>query len=236
VPGGARSLGTRQGTPPGLEVAPPSGLPGLMAVPDTPSARQTTPGPSLREMSEASAQRVVKQRGPQHAPGGSAEERLAETLARGTGALSVQRSGFWDAYFTLLRKALLKAWVGEQLERRFDDKAMTRVRLVLDADGLLRDFDIITESGNKKLDTEVVQALHQTTQFPAPPDHVLHGRVELVTEWELTVHPGLAPAQGTPTFGPFGPALIFDVVTVVNPRVDLRPLEFNVALASYWTR
>jgi TonB family protein len=214
----------------------PKGPPELMAVPDAPRSTETAPGPSLRAMSEASAEAVVTKRGPQHAPGNSALERLAEMLARGTGAMAVQRSGYWDAYFTLFRKALLKAWVGEQAQPRFGDRATTRVRLVLDADGLLRDFDIVTGSGNQTLDQELVQALHQTTQFPPPPDHVLHGKLELVTEWELTVHPGLAAAAGTPTFGPFGPAIIFDVVTVVNPKVDLTPLEFNVALASYWTR
>jgi TonB family protein len=187
-------------------------------------------------MSKASAQAVVTQRGPQHAPGGSAQDRLTETLAQGTGAMAVQRAGFWDAYFTLLRKALLKAWVGEQLEPRFGDKATTRVRLVLDADGLLRDFDVVAASGNPTLDKEVEQALHQTTQYPPPPDHVMHGKLELVTEWEMTVHPGLALAAGAPTFGPFGPAIVFDVVTLVNPKVDLTPLEFNVVLASYWTR
>ena len=62
-------------------------------------------------MSEVSAQAVVTKRGPQHAPGNSAEARLTESLARGTGAMAVRRSGFWDAYFTLFRKALLKAWV-----------------------------------------------------------------------------------------------------------------------------
>jgi hypothetical protein len=107
---------------------------------------------------------------------------------------------------------------------------------VLDTDGLLLDFDIVSASGNPTLDKEVEVALHQTTQFPAPPDNVMHGKLELVTEWEMTVHPGFAPKPGTPTFGPFGPAIVFDVVTVVNPKVDLTPLEFNVALAGYWTR
>jgi TonB family protein len=217
-------------------MALPQGPPSLLAVPDTPRAKETAASPSLQAMSEASAQAVVTQRGPQHAPGGSAQDRLTETLAQGTGAMAVHRAGFWDAYFTLLRKALLKAWVGEQLEPRFGDKATTRVRLVLDADGLLRDFDIVATSGNPTLDKEVEQALHQTTQYPPPPDHVMHGQLELVTEWEMTVHPGLALAAGAPTFGPFGAAIVFDVVTLVNPKVDLTPLEFNVALASYWTR
>ena len=232
------SPGGRPAVRPWPPLALPQGPPGLMAVPDTPRAKETETarGPSLRAMSEVSAQAVVTKRGPQHAPGNSAEARLTESLARGTGAMAVRRSGFWDAYFTLFRKALLKAWVGEQAQPHFDDKATTRIRLVLDVDGLLRDSDIVTASGNPTLDREVEQALHQTTQFPPPPDHVMHGKLELVTEWEMTVHPGLAPKQGTPTFGPFGPAIIFDVVTVVNPKVDLTPLEFNVALASYWTR
>jgi TonB family protein len=126
--------------------------------------------------------------------------------------------------------------VGDQLEPRFGDKATTRIRVVLDADGLLRDFDIVAASGNPTLDKEVEQALHQTTQFPPPPDNVMHGKLELVTEWEMTVHPGLAQKAGTPTLGPFGAAMVFDLVTVVNPKVDLTPLEFNVALATYWTR
>jgi TonB family protein len=208
-----------------------------MAVPDTPREKEpAAAAPSLRAMSEASAQAVVTKRGPQHALSNTAEGRLAETLARGVGAMAVERAGFWDAYFTLFRKALLRAWVGERLEPRFGDKATTRVRLVLDADGLLRDFEIVAASGNPTLDKEVEQALHQTTQFPPPPDHVMHGKLELVTEWEMTVHPGLALKAGAPTLGPFGAAIVFDVVTLVNPKVDLTPLEFNVALASYWTR
>jgi TonB family protein len=187
-------------------------------------------------MSEHAAQAVVKQRGPQHPPGDSIGERLKETLQRGTGAMAVARSGFWDAYFTLLRKAVLAAWSAGKPQGHFAHKATTRIRLVLDAEGLLRDFDIVLSSGNQAMDHEVEQVLHQTTQFPPPPDYVLHGKTELVTEWELTVHPGLALAQGMPTFSPFGPSIVFDVVTLANPAVDLTPLEVNVALASYWTR
>jgi len=228
------------GARPSGHAAPPlalkEGTPAQMPVTDTPLAKETAAGPSLRDMSEASAEAVVTKRGPQHTPGQSTQERLAESLGRGTGAMAVARGGFWDAYFTLLRKALLKAWVGDQREPRFGEKATTRIRVVLDADGLLRDFDIVAASGNPTLDKEVEQALHQTTQFPPPPDNVMHGKLELVTEWEMTVHPGLAQAAGTPTFGPFGAAMVFDLVTVVNPKVDLTPLEFNVALATYWTR
>lgn len=48
--------------------------------------------------------------------------------------------------------------------------------------------------------------------------------------------PGLAFAQGTLEFGPSGGAIVFDAVTVVNPAVDLKPLEFNVTLGRYWAR
>ena len=108
------SPGGRPAVRPWPPLALPQGPPGLMAVPDTPRAKETETarGPSLRAMSEVSAQAVVTKRGPQHAPGNSAEARLTESLARGTGAMAVRRSGFWDAYFTLFRKALLKAWVG----------------------------------------------------------------------------------------------------------------------------
>ena len=86
------------------------------------------------------------------------------------------------------------------------------------------------------MDADVERALHVTSHFSPPPEHVMQGRPELVSEWEFTVHPALALAQGMPTFGPLGPGLTFDVVTLVNPSVDLTPLERNVALASYWTR
>lgn len=221
--------GARASAQKGAQEAQASG--GLWTVPDVPLAQEPSPGPSLLAMSELAAETVVKQRGPQHAPGDSVEERLAETLARGTGALAVERNGYWDVYFTLLRKALLEAWA----HPHFQDTATTHLRLVLDADGCVRDFEVLP-SGNARLDKEVEEALHQTTQFPSPPNTVLHGKVELVTEWEFTTHPGLALAQGTPVFGPLGGAVIFDVVTVVNPAVDLTPLEFNVKLASYWTR
>jgi hypothetical protein len=187
-------------------------------------------------MSERAAEEVVKQRGPQHTPGDSIGEKLHENLQRGTGAMAVQRSGFWDAYFTLLRKAVLAAWSQGKPEAHFAKMATLRIRLVLDGDGLLRDFDIVQASGSKAMDHEVELALHQTPNFPPPPDYVLHGKTELVTEWELTVHPGLAVAAGAPTFGPFGPSVVFDVVTIVNPAVDLTPLELNVVLATYWTR
>jgi len=230
------SASARPAGPPGLPATLPTGPASMMPVQDVPLAKPATPGLTLRDMSEKSAEAVVKQRGPQHPPGDSPAERLTESLARGTGALAVQRNGYWDAYFTLLRKAVLKAWVGEQAHPHLDWKATTRVRLVLDAEGLLRDFDIILGSGSAAMDREVVDALHQTTQFPPPPDNVMHGKVELVTEWELTVHPGLAPKQGVPVFDRFGPSLNFDAIAVANPKVDLTPLEFTVALATYWTR
>jgi TonB family protein len=230
------SSGARPGGQPGAGEARASGPSGIPGAPDVPYAQNPKAAPSLQSMSEHAAEAVVKQRGPRHAPGDSIGERLAETLQRGTGAMAVERSGFWDAYFTLLRKAVLAAWSAGKPQAHFAHKATTRIRLVLDADGLLRDFDIILSSGNKAMDHEVEQALHQTTQFPPPPDYILHGKTELVTEWELTVHPGLALAQGMPTFSPFGPSIVFDLVTIVNPAVDLTPLEVNVALASYWTR
>ncbi len=212
------------------------GPPGPSAETDIPFAQKSTPSSSLEAMSERSAEEVVKRRGPRHAPGDSVGERLAETLRQGTGAMRVERSGFWDAYFTALRRALLAVWSSERVQVPFADRATTRVRLVIDADGLLRDFDILIASGSPAMDLEVVQALHQTTQFPPPPEHVLEGRVELVTEWDLTIHPGLALRQGEGTLGPLGAAMAFDLITLVNPSVDLTPLERNVALASYWTR
>ena len=135
-----------------------------------------------------------------------------------------------------LRKALLEAWSSERVQVQFTDRATTRVRLVIDTEGLLRDFDIILGSGSPAMDLDVVRALHQMPAFPPPPEQVLLGKAELVTEWELTVHPGLALGQGEPTLGPLGPAMTFDLITLVNPRVDLTPLERSVALASYWTR
>jgi TonB family protein len=221
---------------PGLPAALPAGPAAMMPIQDVPVAKQPSAGPSLRDMSAASAEAVVAQRGPQHKPGDSPQERLTESLARGTGAMAVQRGGFWDAYFTSLKKALLQAWVGDATKSQVDGKATTRVRLVMDAEGALEDFDILLGSGNPALDAEVRAALHETKQFPPPPDNVMHGKTELVTEWELTVHPGLAAAAGTPVFGPGWPSINFDMVTMVNPKVDLKPLEFNVVLATYWTR
>jgi TonB family protein len=187
-------------------------------------------------MAERAAEAVVTRRGPGHAPADSAGERLAQALQRGANALAVERGGFWDAYFTDLRKALLAAWSAERPESHFDRKATTRIRLVIDSEGLLRDFDIVITSGNPAMDYELEQALHQTAKLPSPPAHVLHGKTELVTEWEFTVHPGLAMRQGETTFGPLGFGAVFDLITIVNPRVDLTPLERNVALATYWTR
>lgn len=233
---GGASASARPAGPPGVPAGLPSGPASMMPVQDVPLAKPTTPGLTLRDMSEKSAEAVVKQRGPQHAPGDSPAERLTESLARGTGAMAVQHNGYWDAYFTQLRKAVLKAWVGEQPHPHLDWKATTRVRLVLDSEGLLRDFDVILGSGSAAMDREVVDALHQTTQFPPPPDNVMHGKVELVTEWELTVNPGLAPKQGAPVFDRFGPSINFDAIALANPKVDLTPLDFTVVLATYWTR
>jgi TonB family protein len=214
--------------PPAVALAPGAkDAPFVVAPPGT---------PSLRDMSARAAEEVVKERGPQHTPGDTIGERLKEKLQRGVGEVAVQRSGFWDTYFTVLRKAVLAAWSEGKPDAHFPKKATVRIRLVLDSDGLLLDFDIVQASGSKAMDHEVELALHQTPHFPPPPDNVMHGKTELVTEWELTVHPGLAQAQGTPTFGPFGPTMLFDVITIVNPAVDLTPLELNVALASYWTR
>lgn len=204
--------------------------------PDSPFAQKSTPGLSLDAMSKRSAEEVVRRRGPQHAPGDSVGERLAETLQRGTGAMAVARGGFWDGYFTSLRKVLLGVWSSERVQVHFSGRATTRVRLVLDAEGSLRDFEILLASGSPAMDLEVVQALHQTTEFPPPPEQVLRGKAELVTEWELTIHPALALKQGEASLRPLGAGMAFDLITLVNPSVDLTPLERNVALASYWTR
>jgi periplasmic protein TonB len=215
-------------TPPEVAVAP--------GAKDSPFVVGPPGAPSLREMSARSAEEVVKERGPQHTPGTSIGERLKEKLAIGVGEVAVQRSGFWDTYFTVLRKAVLAAWSEGKPDAHFPKKASVRIRLVMNAEGLLLDFDIIQASGSKAMDHEVELALHQTPHFPPPPDNVMQSKTELVTEWVLTVHPGLAQAQGTPVFGPSGPTMLFDMVTIVNPAVDLTPLELNVALASYWTR
>jgi TonB C terminal len=209
---------------------------GLSEKPDIPFAKDVTVAPSLKEMSEHAAEAIVTRRGPAHAPKDTPGERLAEVLQRGTHEKALERNGFWDGYFTELKKALLAAWFGQEAEVHGDAKATTRIRLVIDAGGLLRDFDIIITSGNSAMDFELEQALHQTAQLPAPPEHVLNGKTELVTEWEFTVHPGLAQRQGETTFGKLGFGTVFDVVTLVNPKVDLTPLERNVVLATYWTR
>jgi TonB family protein len=215
---------------------PPGGQAGLSAQPDIPFAKDATVVPSLKEMSERAAEAVVTRRGPAHAPKDSPGERLAEVLQRGTHEKALERGGFWDGYFSDLKKALLAAWFGQKAELRGDAKATTRIRLVIDAGGLLRDFDIVITSGNSAMDFELEQALHQTAQLPAPPEHVLNGKTELVTEWEFTVHPGLAQKQGETTFGKLGFGTVFDLISIANPKVDLTPLERNVVLATYWTR
>ncbi len=229
-------LGGGSGQPSGGGPARRRGTSGFTLQPDAPFAVPSAPpAPSLQAMSAGAAQAIVRSRGPQHPPGNSIGERLAESLHRGTGAMAVLRSGFWDAYFTELRKVLLVVWSVEHV-RAHASKATARIRLVLDAEGLLRDFDIVIASGDTAMDTDVEQALHQSPHFPPPPMHVMEGKVELVSEWEFTVHPGLAPEQGELVWGALGPGMAFDMVTLVNPAVDLKPLERNVALATYWTR
>ncbi len=233
---GSRRLGGGSGQPAAGGLARPGGASGFTLQPDAPFAVPSAPPtPSLQAMSAVAAQATVRSRGPQHAPGNSTGERLAESLHRGTGAMAVLRSGFWDAYFTELRKVLLVRWSVDHV-RAHGSKATTRIRLVLDAEGLLRDFDIVIASGDSAMDTDVERTLHESPYFPPPPMHVMAGKVELVSEWEFTVHPGLAPQQGELVWGALGPGMAFDVVTLVNPAVDLKPLERNVALASYWTR
>ncbi|MGO9830800.1 MAG: TonB C-terminal domain-containing protein [Myxococcaceae bacterium] len=235
-PGSASRLGGGSGQPAAGGLARPGGASGFTLQPDAPFAVPSAPPPpSLEAMSAAAAQATVRSRGPQHAPGNSIGERLAESLHRGTGAMAVLRSGFWDAYFTELRKVLLVRWSLDHV-RAHGSKATTRIRLVLDGEGLLRDFDIVIASGDAAMDSDVERALHESPNFPPPPLHVMEGKVELVSEWEFTVHPGLAPQQGELVWGALGPGMAFDVVTLVNPAVDLKPLERNVALASYWTR
>ena len=107
---------------------------------------------------------------------------------------------------------------------------------MIDAEGLLRDFEILDTSGDAVVDHEVEQAIHLASHLPCPPARVLRGRSELVTEWKMTVHPGLAPKPGTPVLGPLGVGIAFDMVTLFDPRIDLTPLERNVTLSSYWAR
>ena len=149
--------------------------------------------------------------------------------------MTVLRSGFWDAYFTELRRLLLGMFSVEHV-RAHASKATLRIRLVLDVEGLLRDFDIVIPSGDGVMDADVERALNLGVQFPPPPLHVMQGKVELVTEWEFTVHPGLAPAQGELSWGGLGGGMTFDMLTLANPGVNLKPLERNVVLASFWTR
>jgi TonB family protein len=187
-------------------------------------------------MSERAAEAVTERRGSKHAPPDSIGTRLAETLKRELGAVVVARRGYWDAYFTLVRKALLAAWPADGSRASSSKKRSLRIRLILDAEGALRDFELLLTSGDRMLDREVEQALHTAPPLPPPPAHVMQGKTELVSEWELTVHPGLAPQIGVPTLGPLGPGLAFDVVQLVDSRIDLTPLERNVTLFSYWTQ
>ena len=212
----------------------PWALPGSPPAPDTPYLQNATPGPSLEAMSSRAAEAVVTRRGPQHAPGDSAAERLTESLQRGKGAMAVEHNGYWDAYFGTLRKALLLALSIEHVRIVGGSTITARIRLVIDGEGLLRDFEIVQRSGSPSLDVQVERALHQMPQFAPPPEQVLHGKAELVCEWEFTLNPDLALAQGRGA--PTGVGVVFDVVTLVNPAVDLTPLERNVTLASYWTR
>jgi TonB family protein len=190
-------------------------------------------------MSERAAEAVVGSRGPLHPAGDTVGDRVAQVLKRGSGEMAVGRSGFWDAYFTVLRKALMTAWPAEQSRTWTDQKRSTRIRLVIDAEGLVRDFEVIIVSGDRVMDREVEQVLHACAQLPPPPPGVMQGKTELVTEWQLTVHPGLAAKQGSYGFG-YGSGItfgaVFDMVTLFDPHIDLTPLERNVTLASYWTR
>lgn len=214
------------------------GQEGPLLKPDIPFAQAPAValGPSLKEMSEKAAEAVVTRRGPSHVPKDTVGDRLAETLQRGTHEQALQRNGFWDGYFTELKKALLAAWSAVRAESTAQSKATTRVRLIIDAEGLLLDFDIIIKSGNSAMDFELEQTLHATPHLPPPPEHVLNGKTELVTEWEFTVHPGLAQKQGETTFNKLGFGTVFDLISIANPKVDLTPLERNIVLATYWTR
>jgi periplasmic protein TonB len=218
-----------------------SGQEAPLLKPDIPFAKDAqapalAQAPSLKEMSEKAAEAVVTRRGPSHAPKDTVGDRLAETLQRGTHERALQRNGFWDGYFTELKKALLAAWSAGRAESTAQSKETTRVRLIIDAEGLLLDFDIIIKSGNSAMDFELEQTLHATAHLPPPPEHVLNGKTELVTEWEFTVHPGLAQKQGETTFNKLGFGTVFDLISIANPKVDLTPLERNIVLATYWTR
>jgi len=202
---------------------------------DAPRVEATLPGPSLDEMSSRAAEEVVRRRGPQRPVGGAVGEQVADMLQRGVGERTVAKEGFWDAYFTDLRRALLAAWPAARSLAWTGLRRTVRVRLVLDGEGLLRDFDLLGTSGDPVVDREVEQSLH-AARLPSPPALVLRGATELVTEWLFTVHPGLAPKPGSPTLGPLGVGVAFDVVTLFDPHVDLTPLERNVTLAGFWTR
>ncbi len=235
-PPALRSTGSRLAPPSAVGVAGPGGASGVPVKPDTPFlVPSAPPGLSFQAISHRAAEAVVQRRGALHAPGNGAGERLAESLRRGVGAMAVSQHGFWDGYFGEVRRVLLWAWSAQRV-RAHASRATCRVRLVIDAEGLLRDFDILIGSGDAVMDADVVRALHETPRFPLPPGNVLEGNVELVTEWELTVHPGLAAAQGDVAYGGLTTGVVFDVVTLVNPSVDLKPLERNVALAAYYTR
>jgi periplasmic protein TonB len=236
----AAALPGRPGREPAGHPGPPSAssAPTLGTRPlDSPFALPALPGPpSLREMSERAAEAVTELRGPTRAPPESVGTRLAAELRRGLGEVVVARRGYWDAYFTLLRKALLAAWPADGSRALSSRKRSVRIRLVLDAEGELRDFELLFTSGDKLLDLEVERALHTAAPLPAPPAHVLQGKTVLVSEWELTVHPGLAHKVGLPMVGPLGPGIAFDMVQLFDSRIDLTPLERNVTLSSYWTQ
>jgi outer membrane biosynthesis protein TonB len=216
---------------------PPGGGPALpgVPVPDAPRVEATLPGPSLDEMSSRAAEAVVRRRGPQRPVGTSVGEQVADLLLRGVGERTVAKEGFWDAYFSDLRRALLAAWPAARSLAWTGLRRTVRVRLVLDGEGLLRDFDLLGTSGDPVVDREVEESLH-AARLPSPPALVLRGATELVTEWLFTVHPGLARKPGTPSFGPLSVGVTFDMVTLFDPHVDLTPLERNVTLAAFWTR
>jgi len=235
APSGPRRPGlrTRAPGPPG-ETGAGAGHP-APSTPDAPLAGAPAGAPSLGEMSARAAAAVVQRRGPERPAGDSVGGRVSEMLHRGVGERAVARGGFWDAYFTEVRQALLASWPAARTLSWTGLRRTVRVRLILDAEGTLRDFDLLGTSGDAVMDREVEEGL-RAARFPSPPELVLHGLSELVTEWHFTVHPGLAPKPGTPVLGPLGVGIAFDLVTLFDPHVDLTPLERNVTLAAYWTR
>lgn len=103
------------------------------------------------------------------------------------------------SYYNKIRTAIQKHWkknVHEQVKIIYRDsrdlaeaaEKVTRIAVLIDKSGNLKDIEIIKNSGNNNLDRAATNAFEEAQPFPPPPEGILENDGNLRIRWDFVLN------------------------------------------------